>query len=674
MKTSPQRFVLLVSVLCALCLGVPAFGQARVGFIPVSNRCTTVSGVTTCNFDLYPPNLPSVPMSTPIVGPAGPPGPVPSAIGATNVLQVSDGNGGFRASSVTADTYGNAGAARVTAQVVKATSLHLSAGSYISPLCTDSTDLLQNKGCDYYQSVTDYGATCVAGSGHDDYPGIMAAYNKLPDTGLTTLSGAIARHGRIKLPPGTCKISQPLLTGPFITYEGTGLFRSSTIQLADNVATTGGEVFVWTIDPVNTTGTGGDYNGSYATVIRNIVVDANGGYYSGHNLKASGLSFAGAQHSILDGVTVQNFSLRGFYSPANASTHAGSAVTIHNTFWVIGGTVGPGFDCTYCGVLGDWLSVEQVNTAGTALDPDGDPVPGIRIDQTHGGFFNVQLISTEGSTLPLKIINPLAVNIPIFTTNPNSVTGLANAAIIQGASTGVNIGTWYSQTPRPYVYATEILDRANGVSIPGNQVDYPSGSYEQYKVFGRVTALSGFTGSIGDAQPKAGSFTAVNLFPIGTATPSGSAPSAQLTFRDKYIDGGGNTQNHTVSCNSSVTFSAPYTVNFGCYDPSGLAKRWYMGTSHFVSPTSDQTYTLPGRDGTIMLFSDMASIAITTTAAASDAVTLNGITTSSHCTASATNSAASAATGVYLTKAANTLTLFHKAIAGMTFDVLCTAK
>jgi len=66
---------------------------------------------------------------------------------------------------------------------------------------------------------------------------------------------------------------------------------------------------------------------------------------------------------------------------------------------------------------------------------------------------------------------------------------------------------------------------------------------------------------------------------------------------------------------------------------------------------------------------------LTTTAAATDNVTVTGMTSSGHCSLAATN--ASAATNIATTyisaKAANQITVTHTATASMTYDVICTA-
>jgi hypothetical protein len=66
--------------------------------------------------------------------------------------------------------------------------------------------------------------------------------------------------------------------------------------------------------------------------------------------------------------------------------------------------------------------------------------------------------------------------------------------------------------------------------------------------------------------------------------------------------------------------------------------------------------------------------ALTTTAAASDNVTVTGMTASGHCSLTATNAAAATniATTYVSAKITNQITVTHTATAGMTYDVLCT--
>ncbi|HUB00959.1 MAG TPA: hypothetical protein VMA34_21690 [Terracidiphilus sp.] len=65
---------------------------------------------------------------------------------------------------------------------------------------------------------------------------------------------------------------------------------------------------------------------------------------------------------------------------------------------------------------------------------------------------------------------------------------------------------------------------------------------------------------------------------------------------------------------------------------------------------------------------------ITTTASASDAASVPGITGSAHCMFSARNAIAGSLTGSYLFISGGTLTLAHQPIAGGVFDIFCSAK
>jgi hypothetical protein len=69
----------------------------------------------------------------------------------------------------------------------------------------------------------------------------------------------------------------------------------------------------------------------------------------------------------------------------------------------------------------------------------------------------------------------------------------------------------------------------------------------------------------------------------------------------------------------------------------------------------------------------VVSATLTTTSATSDALTLQGVTASSHCQFSATNaSAATNSTSTYISAiAANSVTLTHAATAAMTYNVAC---
>jgi hypothetical protein len=87
--------------------------------------------------------------------------------------------------------------------------------------------------------------------------------------------------------------------------------------------------------------------------------------------------------------------------------------------------------------------------------------------------------------------------------------------------------------------------------------------------------------------------------------------------------------------------------------------------------TGARTFTYPDGDGAIPM-----KIALVTTAAASDAVTLQGVTTSSHCTLTSRNALAATniATTYISAVAANLVTVTHSVNAAMNYDIFCTSN
>jgi hypothetical protein len=100
---------------------------------------------------------------------------------------------------------------------------------------------------------------------------------------------------------------------------------------------------------------------------------------------------------------------------------------------------------------------------------------------------------------------------------------------------------------------------------------------------------------------------------------------------------------------------------------NGSYTQWF--TSNTL--TAGRNVTSPdGNSYTVM------SGSLTTTAAASDNVTIQGITASGHCSLTATNASAAAniATTYISSKTANQITVAHTATAGMNYDVMCTSN
>jgi len=87
--------------------------------------------------------------------------------------------------------------------------------------------------------------------------------------------------------------------------------------------------------------------------------------------------------------------------------------------------------------------------------------------------------------------------------------------------------------------------------------------------------------------------------------------------------------------------------------------------------TASRRTTLPDGDGTVPVVASL-----TTTAATSDDVSIQGVTSSSHCAMTPTNSYAAAdSTGTYISsKKDNQITVTHPANAGRKWDISCTAN
>jgi hypothetical protein len=73
----------------------------------------------------------------------------------------------------------------------------------------------------------------------------------------------------------------------------------------------------------------------------------------------------------------------------------------------------------------------------------------------------------------------------------------------------------------------------------------------------------------------------------------------------------------------------------------------------------------------------VTAVSLTSTSASSDNFTIQGVTSSSHCSAPAPTNASAATnqltTVAYVSaKAANQITVTHAAVANMTYDISCT--
>ena len=124
------------------------------------------------------------------------------------------------------------------------------------------------------------------------------------------------------------------------------------------------------------------------------------------------------------------------------------------------------------------------------------------------------------------------------------------------------------------------------------------------------------------------------------------------------------TQTGTGSVSAAPTCTATPTVT-----SVKLLNSTYNATWATNTLTASYAFTTPnGASYSVM------PATLTTTAAASDAVALQGMSSTGHCSLTATNSTAAAnhATTYVSAKTTNQITVAHASTAGMTYDVLCT--
>jgi hypothetical protein len=371
-----------------------------------------------------------------------------------------------------------------------------------------------------------------------DWAGIMAAQNSLPinPTGRRTAAGNPIRMGRLLFPPSTCIIGETLLVSPEVAIQGTGGYSAlvqggpaSGIQLKDYVAT-GPEYFVVAVDPADL-----GANSTFGVSFKDIQIDCHGGYeaqgLTGHNSGSSGLLFYGAQGSTWDNLVVMNCGRRGVVLPNTGGS--GSGLAHFGSLFVTGLTQGPGLDIPETAAAANFalISAEHINPHGTYKDDDGDAYAGVRI--VRSGDLHFTQIETEHDFLPVKIKvswNIVIEHASIGPTNASKCPAecLGPGIKIGGGSSNISIRKWFTFEKAPYLYSTIIEDVDNGVILPGNLSNYPTGSYEQNTKESYLFNLR----LLGDAW-----FSAINLKAVGTATPSANSSGNTFDFAASYWNG-----------------------------------------------------------------------------------------------------------------------------------------
>jgi hypothetical protein len=169
--------------------------------------------------------------------------------------------------------------------------------------------------------------------------------------------------------------------------------------------------------------------------------------------------------------------------------------------------------------------------------------------------------------------------------------------------------------------------------------------------------------------------------PNGTCIVRSQGGSGQVQLNDGYVYVSSRVMN-------APTFNATtaYKMNTNTILPSILNGYHGSGAGDVKTQLSDGT----GISGHVAAFDatggltdggsggTVSSASLATTAAASNMVTIPGATSSSHCSLTPTNSGAAldlgAGTAYVSTKATNSITVTHAAVASETFDLMCTSN
>jgi hypothetical protein len=201
------------------------------------------------------------------------------------------------------------------------------------------------------------------------------------------------------------------------------------------------------------------------------------------------------------------------------------------------------------------------------------------------------------------------------------------------------------------IYAGAKVPGGNGVFVGGT----PGSSTYSYQAtsvtqLGEGLPTASITTNTGNATLSATNFNALNITP---------GYGAQFINVYRTAAPGGYTVPSLICANITIALAN----NGGCKD-TGQA-----GTA-VGPPTADTTGDFQNSGHSIIV----RPWSLTTTAAASDTVTVSGMTSSGHCSFGATNAAAATniATTYISAKTTNQITVTHTATASMTYDGMCT--
>lgn len=373
----------------------------------------------------------------------------------------------------------------------------------------------------------------------------------------------------------------------------------------------------------------------------------------------------GANTSTSSTVTLSLVGYNNYVAYCGAETVAVGSSTLqvdpNNCAWPVGSTiVQPNHYAQEDTVLG---------ISGSGTTKTADPGQGLGIQLNGNKYAGGSYIGLY-STIPLaSYLGYGGVNLPqnVITTNPQNTPVLGYWFSLPAP---VNYGCvlCIGRVPEDGIHNPTTL-RYNIVSA-ANRDNSGAGTiyYDSIGKFFNISNLTGnFTAGVIGGTGNGVNFNSISPDMTGQAllwSITGDIVQLRRNVANTGMEWFRNTGSMFTVLDGAVNQAIGPQGYVGAMDPTTVAVTQPAATTGRGLATLDYVHA------------NQAVGSVTTSAATSDVVTVTNATTTSHCGLAATN--ASAATNIATTyisaKAANAITLTHAGIAGMTYDLVCTAN
>jgi hypothetical protein len=479
----------------------------------------------------------------------------------------------------------------------------------------------------------------VSASGSDTNDGLSWSSAKRTITAADSALGS--GSGDIYARPGDyCSESPVTLGNGHTLHLGSGTYQ---MEIAGADSTTAN--VTWAID-----GAGPDKTTIEACpgANKDVITDANFASLTG------GTNFYGTFRVTISGLTVDGNKGNQMAASYGIRLYGRAArirnVVVQNCYsdgiWVEwGGTesdTGPGTD-----VEGQLFEVESIYNGGSGMTVKGAP----------GGLESLVnfVADKNGSWGLVDESNIIASHVNTYE-NASGGCDVKSSSSFQGADIECTTATGYGMLVESGAGMQSIASGYWGGGIP---LELDGGANSSYQ---------GAVVNAGSSEPGV-KITSTSVYDLDLTISLNNNPGAQVDF---VAGGGQGTILLSGNAPAGATLfagTAPQPANIFAYVTSSPANFIYNQLSTATVYAAGWPDIFPSGDGGVPV-----SGSLTTSAAASDSVTIYGVTGGSHCSLAPTNaSAASGMASSYISGVGtNSVTVTHSATAGMTFDIVCT--